>query len=32
VPAIDPAITDAVVALRNQRPTWGPRKLLARLC
>ena len=31
VPAIDPAITDAVVALRNQRPTWGPRKLLARL-
>jgi putative transposase len=30
-PAIDPAITDAVVALRNQRPTWGPRKLLARL-
>lgn len=31
VPAIDPAITDAVVALRKQRPTWGPRKLLARL-
>src|ERR1700712_5870840 len=31
VPALDPAITDAVVALRNQRPTWGPRKLLARL-
>ena len=30
-PAIDPAITDAVVALRKQRPTWGPRKLLARL-
>ena len=25
-PAIDPAITDAVVALRKQRPTWGPRK------
>ena len=31
VPAIDPAITGAVVALRKQRPTWGPRKLLARL-
>jgi putative transposase len=31
VPAIDPAITDAVVALRKQRRTWGPRKLLARL-
>jgi len=30
-PAIDPAITGAVVALRKQRPTWGPRKLLARL-
>jgi len=30
-PAMDPAITDAVVALRKQRPTWGPRKLLARL-
>jgi transposase InsO family protein len=30
-PAIDPAITDAVVALRKQRPTWGPRKLLSRL-
>src|SRR5882757_1977297 len=30
VPAIDPAIIDAVVALRQQRPTWGPRKLLAR--
>jgi hypothetical protein len=21
-PAIDPAITDAVIALRKQRPTW----------
>jgi putative transposase len=31
VPTIDPAITDAVVALRKRRPTWGPRKLLARL-
>jgi len=30
-PAVDPAITDAVAALRKQRPTWGPRKLLARL-
>jgi len=30
-PAMDPAITDAVAALRKQRPTWGPRKLLARL-
>jgi hypothetical protein len=30
-PALDPAITDAVVALRKQRPTWGPRKLLVRL-
>ena len=30
-PAMDPAITDAVTALRKQRPTWGPRKLLARL-
>lgn len=30
-PVMDPAITDAVVALRKQRPTWGPRKLLARL-
>ena len=30
-PALDPAITGAVVALRKQRPTWGPRKLLARL-
>src|ERR1700752_39303 len=30
-PALDRAITDAVVALRKQRPTWGPRKLLARL-
>jgi transposase InsO family protein len=30
-PAIDAAITSAVVALRKQRPTWGPRKLLARL-
>jgi hypothetical protein len=26
-PAIDAAITSAVVALRKQRPTWGPRKL-----
>ena len=23
---MDPAITDAVVRLRKQRPTWGPRK------
>jgi putative transposase len=30
-PALDRAITDAVIALRKQRPTWGPRKLLARL-
>jgi transposase InsO family protein len=30
-PAIDPAITDAVIALRKKRPTWGPRKLLALL-
>jgi len=30
-PAMDPAVTDAVAALRKQRPTWGPRKLLARL-
>src|ERR1700761_4141910 len=30
-PAVDRAITDAVIALRKQRPTWGPRKLLARL-
>jgi len=30
-PAMDPGITGALVALRKQRPTWGPRKLLARL-
>jgi len=29
--AMDPAITDALVELRKQRPTWGPRKLLAHL-
>ena len=29
--AIDPAVTGALVAMREQRPTWGPRKLLARL-
>jgi transposase InsO family protein len=31
VPAIDPAITDAVVVLSKQTPTWRPRKLLSRL-
>ena len=30
-PAMDPAVTGALAALREQRPTWGPRKLLARL-
>ena len=29
--AIDPAVVEAVLALRVARPTWGPRKLLARL-
>jgi|ERR1700677_4758815 putative transposase len=29
--AIVPAITDRLLTLRRQRPTWGPRKLLARL-
>ncbi len=29
--AIDPTIAAAVLALRDARPTWGPRKLLARL-
>jgi putative transposase len=29
--AMDPAITGALVELRQRRPTWGPRKLLARL-
>jgi putative transposase len=28
---IDPAIVASVLALRDQRPTWGPRKLLVRL-
>jgi putative transposase len=30
-PAMDPAITDAVTALRKQGPAWGPCKLSARL-
>lgn len=29
--AMDPAITASVLALRQQRPTWGPKKLVARL-
>jgi transposase InsO family protein len=29
--AFEPAIADRLLALRRTRPTWGPRKLLARL-
>src|SRR5450432_4423322 len=25
--AIDPALVDAIIALRNRHPTWGPKKL-----
>ena len=31
VHAISATIADPILALRRQRPTWGPRKLLARL-
>jgi len=30
-PGVPPAVSAAVLALRAQRPSWGPRKLLARL-
>ena len=29
--SITPAVADRLIALRRSRPTWGPRKLLARL-
>jgi putative transposase len=29
--AIDPTMAAAILALRDERPTWGPEKLLARL-
>lgn len=30
--AVADEVIDAIVALRKQRPTWGPKKLRARLC
>src|SRR5215213_8766632 len=30
--AMSGAVVDAILALREERSTWGPRKLLARLC